>query len=294
MIAQTTARAVLSLALLLSPACGREDGEQTWAAGRAKPFEEGKAPLPFELVGEIDTGEVPAPSGIVYHPLRKTLFVANDDGHVAELRTDGTLVQRRHLMFDDFEAITAHPKTGLLYIAIEGRDDVVEVDPDGLRIRREYDLPRTFEGRKIYERGGEGVEGMTFAPDAEHPEGGTFFVVNRSAHRKDLDDPPLLIEIELPLSSTSTDELKGRILRYKRLGITELSGLHYDAAGDRLYALSDKNNHLIELTRDGEILRVHKLEADSPEGITFDDDGFLYIAQDTGLILKFRPAPPSS
>ena len=117
--------------------------------------------------------------------------------------------------------------------------------------------------------------------------------MNRSRHAKDLDDPPLLLEVDLPLTSSSTDALQGLIRRYKRLAITELSGLHYDAAKDRLYALSDDNNLLIELTRDGEILKVYELSADDPEGITFDDEGFLYIAQDSGGILKLRPTDPS-
>ena len=287
----TLMRAALAVGLLFGSACGPGADDPTPATTPAGPLD-APTPAPFELVGGIDSGEFPPSSGIAYHPLRKTLFVVNDDGHVGELRTDGSLVQRRHLMFDDFEAITVHPGSGLLYIAIEGRDDVVEVDPEGLVIRREYDLPRRFQGRRIYQRGGEGVEGLTFVPQAGHPEGGTFYVANRSAHPKDLDDPPLLMEVELPLSSSSTGELEGRILRYKRLTITGISGLHYDSAADRLYALSDDPERLIELTLDGEIVKAHDITASDPEGITFDAEGFAYIAQDGGGILKLRRSVP--
>ena len=284
-------RAALAIGLLFCSACGPQRDDPQPAQPSASPLDAPTAAR-FALVEGIGTGEFPPASGIAYHPLRQTLFIVNDDGHVGEIRTDGSLVQRRHLMFDDFEAIAVHPGSGMLYIAIEGRDDVLEVDPDGLRVRREYDLSRRFKGRKIYESGGEGIEGLTFVPRAGHSEGGTFFVANRSSHPKDLDDPPLLMEVELPLSSTSTGALEGKIVRATRLTLTGISGLHY-LGGDRLYAISDDRKLLVELTLAGEVVSAQELRASDPEGVTTDPDGNLYIAQDGGGILKLRLATPS-
>lgn len=280
---------MLSSVLALLLACG-QGAEETPPPGTSDGTT--AVALTFERV-EFELGDFPSPSGVTYHPPRKTLFLVNDDGYLGEFRTDGTLVQSRHLLFQDFEAITCDPGTGLLYIAIEGRDDVLEVDPEGLAMRREYDLPRVFAGRKLYELGGEGIEGLAFVPNPAHPEGGTFFAANRSAHPKDLEDPPLVFEVELPLSSTSTGKLEGKMLRYKRLDLIELSGLHYDAKKGRLYALADKTNRIAELSLDGEILALYSFEAQDPEGIAFDAEGFLYIAQDSGGVLKLRPAPPA-
>lgn len=283
--------AVLTLALLLGAACSQEVERRESPLTALQALIEGATPLPFERVGDEDDEaaiDFPESSGLTYHPLRKTLFTVSDDGHIGEFRTDGTLVQRRHLLFEDFEGITAHSQTGLLYLAIEGRDNVLEVDPEGLVIRREYDLQRVFEGRKLFQLGGEGIEAIAFVPDPAHPEGGTFFVLNRSRHPKDLDDPPLVLEFELPLSSTSNGELEGQIRSYARLQVTELSGLHYDADADRLYAVSDDHKLLLELTRGGKIVNVHDLPAEDPEGIAMDGD-FLYIAQDSEGIVKFRP-----
>ena len=290
MSTRCTAWIVVSLALLLG--CSQQVEPRTGPLAPIKALLERATPLPFERIGaaaDQPAIDFPESSGLTYHPLRKTLFTVSDDGHVGEYRTDGTLVQRRHLLFEDFEGITCHSQTGLLYIAIEGRDNVLEVDPDGLVIRREYDLDRVFKGRKLYQLGGDGIEGIAFVPDPAHPEGGTFFVLNRSSHPKDLDDPPLVLEFELPVSSTSNDELEAPILSYTLLQVTDLSGLHYHAPTNRFYAVSDDNKLLLELSRTGEILNVHELPAEDPEGIAMDDAGILYIAQDSEGIVKFRP-----
>jgi uncharacterized protein YjiK len=255
--------------------------------------------LPFQRVKDAEEEpliDFPESSGLAFHPKRKTLFTVSDDGHIGEFRIDGTLVQRRHLLFEDFEGIAVHTGTGLLYVVIEGRDNVLEVDPEGLVIRREYDLARDFRGRKLFTLGGDGLEGIAFVPDHAHPEGGTFFVVNRAAHPKDLEDPPLVIEYELPVSSDSNDELEGQILSYKLLPVTELSGLHYDSRVDRFYAISDDNDLLLELTAEGEIVSSHPLDAEDPEGIAMDSSGMLYIAQDSEGIIQFSraAAPPAS
>ena len=293
--AACAARAALALVLFVSIGCSEEPAEPRtprFAPTALTVMIEDAGPLAYTRVGEEnDESEIdfPESSGLTFHPTRKTLFTVSDDGHVGEFETDGTLVQRRHLLYEDFEGITADPASGLLYVVIEGRDNILEIDPNGLVIRREYDLARSFEGRKLYQLAGDGLEGIAFVPDDSHPEGGTLFVVNRSPKAKDLDDPPLLLEFELPLSSNSNDELEGAILSATRLAVTHLSGLHYDPRADRLLAVSDDNKIMIELTRQGELTNASKLPAEDPEGIAIDDDGVLYIAQDSEGIIKFQP-----
>jgi len=40
----------------------------------------------------IDQQHFVEPSGICFHPLRKTLFIVSDEGEIAEIKTDGTPV----------------------------------------------------------------------------------------------------------------------------------------------------------------------------------------------------------
>jgi uncharacterized protein YjiK len=249
--------------------------------------------LPYERTGEEDLTVFPETSGLAWHPSRQTLFVVGDEGHVGEFRPDGTAVQGRHVLYEDFEGITVVPATGLLYVAIEGRDNVLEIDPEGLRVLREFDLPRESEGVEIYDKSGEGIEGIAFVPDPKNAEGGTFLVVNRAAHDSDPGDPPLLFEVELPLSSTSTDRLEGVMRSYKKLDVLYLSGLEYQAAGDRLFAVSDDDALLVELTRAGDVVSAHELPVEGPEAIAFDSDGFLYVGSDGGGVVKLAPREAS-
>jgi uncharacterized protein YjiK len=45
---------------------------------------------------------------------------------------------------------------------------------------------------------------------------------------------------------------------------------------------------LFELTGDGDILEAYTLPGDNQEGIAGDENGFLYIAQDSGGIIKVQ------
>ena len=71
--------------------------------------------------GDIDKQGITEPSGICFHPLRKTLFVVSDEGEIAEITTDGDPVFNFKIP-GDLEGVTVDPQTGLLYIIHEGVD----------------------------------------------------------------------------------------------------------------------------------------------------------------------------
>ena len=130
--------------------------------------------FPNTWVGNIDKIEFNEPSGIVFHRARGTLFVVGDGGDICEIETDGTLIQQKHIRRADFEGITYDPSTGLLYVAIEGEEKIVEFEPEGLAEIRAFAIQRTFEGEMRLKPGGSGIEAITFVPDSGHPHGGTF------------------------------------------------------------------------------------------------------------------------
>jgi len=55
-----------------------------------------------------------------------------------------------------------------------------------------------------------------------------------------------------------------------------------------MFIVSDGSNALFEITRDGEALRGWAFPGDNQEGIAFDADWNVYIAQDSGGILKVK------
>lgn len=241
--------------------------------------------LPYHRIGDIDQTGFNEPSGICFHTQRGTLFVVGDNGDVAEIETDGTLLNEKRIRPADFEGITHDPSTGLLYIAVEGEEAIIEIKPDTLEVLREFPLPRTINGKTVLEYGGHGIEAITFMPDPGHPEGGTFYVANQGFSLTDEHDLSAVFEVELPLRS---DVGKAALIGYFTPEVIDLSGLHYDPTTDHLFVISDTTNTIMEYSRQNELINTWALPGDNQEGITADGDGFIYIAQDSGGIIKLE------
>jgi len=244
--------------------------------------------LPYKWVGNLAQSKLNEPSGITYHPQRKTLFAVGDEGDLYEMRTDGQLIRSKHLKQSDLEGITVNPATGLLYAVVEGDDAVIEIHPDTFRITRRFEINRNFEGRELLKKGGRGLEAIAFVPDASHPEGGVFWVGNQSFNLKPGHEPSIICEVVLPILSSHKKNAEGTIVRFFQMNVVDISGLCYDPLCDCLLVISDTTNLLIEMTRDGNILRRYLLPGDNQEGIVLDGLGFMYIAQESGEIIKIQ------
>jgi len=248
--------------------------------------------FPFQYIGNIDKVHLNKPnydpSGICFHSKRGTLFVVFDLGAICEMKTDGTVINEKLIMRADFEGITHDPSTGLLYVAIESAEQIIELEPETFIVLRKFSIPRKFMGNTLLKAGGQGIEAIAFVPDISHPHGGTFYVANQSYDLKDAEDISAVFEVEVPLKSNGDTNIGVKILRYFSLGVIDLSGLYFDRVTGHLYVISDSTNTIFEFTRTGTLLSGHAFPGDNQEGITVDDQGFLYIAQDSGGILKIK------
>lgn len=235
--------------------------------------------------GDIDQQQFPEPSGICYHPQRGTLFVVSDEGFIAEMKKGGSPVAN-WTIGGDLEGITANPQTGVLYIALEGDDVILEFDADLGRVKRRFPINREFGGdpnflQKQTDSYDNGIESIAFVPDDGHPEGGTFYVGNQW-------DPSCIMEVFVPLRSSQAPEAEARITRVLPFQMDDLSGMYYDPDTKRLNVISDADNIFVEITLDGKLIREYAFMGDNQEGICLDDEGFLYIAQDSGGIIKVK------
>jgi uncharacterized protein YjiK len=235
--------------------------------------------------GNIDKQKFIEPSGICFHPTRKTLFVVSDEGEVTEIEKDGTPVFKTKIP-GDLEGITVDQKSGLLYLIKEGDDVILEFDPDEKEIIRTFPLNRAYRGdpnfiEKAKGRFDNGIESIVFVEDEKHPEGGTFYVGNQW-------DPPCIMEVQVPLKSAQERTAEAYILRVLPLKLDDPAALLYDPKTGLLNVVSDADNILVEITLDGRILREYAFLGDNQEGIARDDEGYLYIAQDSGGILKVK------
>ncbi len=258
------------------------------AAGASYASEPRAILFQHEWVGNIDQIDFNEPSGIEYHAQRGTLFVVGDEGDLCEIKTDGTPIKQAHIRDGDFEGVTYDPATGLLYVAVEGEEKILEIDPDTFEVRREFALPRDFEGRTILKPGGQGIEAVAFVPDSEHTEGGVFYVANQGFESAPPDDPSVIVEVELPLRTGEGRQLDGKLVRALDVGVIDIAGLHYDAASDHMYFVSDATNTLFEMTLEGDLLRSWAFPGRDQEGIAMAPESFVYIAQDSGWVVKLR------
>lgn len=234
--------------------------------------------LPLETVDDLGQARPGKLSGLVFFPPRETLFAVSDNGQVIELKTDGTPVQKKPVRKKaDFEGIAYSPFSGLLYVAIEGEEVILEVDPETLEAGRDIPINRLFEGKLLLSPEGNGIEGITFVPAADGSPTGSFYLVNQS-DKLDGTDPSIVFEVEI---DDKAREPQARIVRYFSLGITDLSGIHYVSSNRRLLIVSDDNNLLLEVSLDGQVLATYLLPGKKQEGVTLDGDGSLYVAQDS-------------
>lgn len=241
--------------------------------------------------GNIDRIGVVQPSGLVFHPGRRTLFAVGDNGFIAEMKTDGTPVFGMPLE-GDLEGITVDPATGLLYVIVEGDDVILEFDPDRRTVLRRFPIDRDFGGdpqflQKQRERYDDGIEAVAWVPDPGRREGGTFYVGNQW-------DPPMIFEVEAPIRSRPGESGRARIVRVLPTRVADPSDMYYDAATRRLNVLCDTDNLLLEVTLAGRIVRQYAFPGDMQEGLAADDEGFIYFAQDSGGIIKLRDRRPRS
>jgi DNA-binding beta-propeller fold protein YncE len=241
--------------------------------------------LPHLSFGNIDPIRFNEPSGICWHSGRESLFVVGDEGCICEIKADGSLVRQQRIRNADFEGITSDPSTGLLYVAVEGSETIIEIDPETLSVVREFSIPRAFDGAVLMKYGGYGIEGITFVPDSAHREGGTFYVVNQSMTQTMEDDISAVFEVELPLRSNTGEPA---LLGFFAPGVIDLSGLHYDRVKDQIIVISDATNTILEYSREFRLMAQHALPGQNQEGLTVDESGFMYIAQDSGGILKLQ------
>lgn len=235
--------------------------------------------------GNIERQNLPEPSGIVYHPQRNTLFVVSDEGWVAEIQKDGTPLAM-HRVVGDLEGITINPETGLLYIAVEGVDVILEFDPERGVVIRRFPISREFQGNpnfleKKVALFDNGIESIAFVADSKHPEGGTFYVGNQW-------DPSMIMEILVPLKSSDAGESEAKIIRVLPFKMDDPAAMYYDPKTGLLNIVSDADNIYVEITLTGRLVRQYAFLGDNQEGICLDDEGNLYIAQDTGGILKVK------
>lgn len=241
--------------------------------------------LPFPgSVGASIGSALPAQfetSGLCWHERLQCLFAVSDDGRIVRVEADGSLPQTWSLGNLDFEDITvADPDSDFVYVGIEQPDSIAEFRLSTGSITRTFGF-----GAWMSPLSSDGVEGITFVPDANAAEGGEFWVAQQLDGR--------IFRFRLPIQSSATSTTPIFLGSFVPVaGRPDLSGLAYDAATDSIYAIWDGANVIARISRAGAVLTEWQLPGNDQEGVAVRGCE-LYVGYDSSFTIWKHDAFPT-
>ncbi|MCD4784499.1 MAG: SdiA-regulated domain-containing protein [Candidatus Eremiobacteraeota bacterium] len=244
--------------------------------------------FPYSSIEKLDRKEkIEEPSGIAYHPMRKTLFVVSDDGDIYEIDLNGKILAKKHISAQDNdeldpEGVAINTRTGEVYVAAEEIDGILVIDPATLKITGIFKIINKDEkGKPLFREGGNGFEGIAFVPGKKAGYD-RIYICNQH-------DPPIVMKVPAPsvIKKRFAGKKSLKVLGWFRMPCTDLSGMTYHNSRKTLFILSDFNNTLFEVSTDGKILNQWSVPGQDQEGIAFAGN-YVYIAQDSGKIIKAK------
>jgi len=212
------------------------------------------------------------PSGAVWHPRLQQLLIVDDEGHLARLDGEGSVLDVVWIG-GDLEAITlADPDSTLVYLGIEHPDSIAEFDlQTGKLTGLRWDLTAFMQGRRKC-----GLEGLTFVDGlfyAGHQCEANIYVFELLAGGQ-----------VKHVDTLEPDDESG------------LSGLHWDSKTKTLYSIYSSLGLMVERNASGESLRRYALQGADPEGVATvprcpGDSATLFIADDSGGVWRYDDYP---
>lgn len=218
---------------------------------------------------------IPEASGICYAKNTNSLFVANDEGKVFEISTDGKILREKRLGNYDLEGVACDIQKGKLYFAVEGDDNILIVSQKNLTVQKEIKIKRKFKKVNVLKKDKKnGLEGIAITPNG-------IYLSNQSSKKWPKSDPSVLIKI---------NSLKKKKVAIKDIvdhGYKDIAGLSFH--NGYLYMVSDSENLLIKYDlKNGKTISTKKLQDFAQEGVAFDGHGYIYFADDNGRVLKYK------
>ncbi len=161
-----------------------------------------------------------------------------------------------------------------LYFAIEKNDDILVVKQKTLKVIKKIHIKRKYKGRILLVKDKKhGLEAITM--DDKY-----FYLSNQSKRKYTKSDPSVIIKIDR--LSGKKAKIKG-VIDHKQKDVAGLA-----IYNGYLYMVSDSENNLIQydIQRD-QVISIKKLPDFEQEGVTFDDQGYIYFADENGRVLKY-------
>ncbi len=219
--------------------------------------------------------KVPEASGICYSQKSNTLFIANDEGSIFELDTNGKILREKKIGKYDLEGVACDDKNSDLIFAIEVDESILVVNMKNLKVKKEIEIKRKYNDKMVIKKDKEhGIEAITIVD-------GDIYISNQSYKKYPDEDASIVFKVG------KLNKKKTKIKSIIAHDFVDIAGLSYHK--DFLYMLSDKKNLLIkyDIKKDKAVKKV-KLDKFAGEGVTFDNSGNIYFADDEGSVLKYK------
>ena len=208
---------------------------------------------------------IPEASGISYCSDNDRLIVANDEGWYYVMKPNGKIVSKKRLGDYDLEGVVCEKDR--MVFAVEDRGLLI-VDRDTQKIK-EIDMESLYRGKKlsIFDKKS-GIEGIVKVGDL-------YYLAKQSKKKKD----SFIVVVKLDRYHTKIVD----VIKHK---IVDTAGLEYHNGS--LYMVSDKKDQMIRYDiKKEKIICKMKLEKFAQEGITFDQSGSVYMADDDGAVFRY-------
>ena len=220
--------------------------------------------LLFTACGKSQThtiAHIPEASGISYCQESNTLVVANDEGSLYELTPSGEIITQHKLGNYDLEGVVCNREDFMF--AVEG-GSLLKVERKSLE-KKEFKVKG--KGFKLTKK--HGIEGICKI-------GNNYYVTIQSKKK-----PSRAKLLKLKIGTTYA-----KVTKVTQHNIIDTAGLEWH--NKKLYIVSDKKEklYIYDLKKE-RILKKIKLSKFAQEGITFDNNGNIYFADDDGAVLKY-------
>lgn len=206
---------------------------------------------------------IPEASGIDYCENTQTFMVANDEGTLYEMGSDGSIKTQNKLGKYDLEGVVC--QEDVVVLAVE-TGKVLVLDRVSGEVKK-YPL-RGDKGKKYNLSKKAGIEGITYVD-------GQYYLSVQAKKKKDAK----LLVVKLT-------KKYAKVMKVIEHGIVDTAGLHYH--DKKLYMVSDKRDKLyVYDVKRQRVLQEVKLEKFAQEGVSVNAQGDFYFADDDGSVKRY-------